>query len=215
MIVSITHKPSGRTIRFDRPSQAARWLMTYKENKLPEDELEIISPIHLSVYTQNIPDWAAELFARVELDYGTPDNRIVPRIHWMDKPKRYSTGTTYHHRITGETTHIAISCGRDITDAKGVVLHELAHAICPYGEHHGREFYRTLFTLLRQYLTASEEKIVVGREATYMKYSRYWYAEMWNITEVLNQYRTYVAPAPKKTAAQKTAETLNSIFEGM
>jgi len=211
MTVSITHTPTKRTLRFEKPSDAARWLTKYKENKLPEGELEIDSPIHLSVYMQDIPDWAAVLFAQVEKDFGTENNRIVPRIHWMWKNKRYSTGTTYYNRA-GNVTHIAISAGRDILDTKGVILHELAHAMRPLGEHHGRMFYRTLFTLLRQYLTISEEKEIVKREERYMKNSRYWYAEMWNITEVLNQYRTYEAPAPKKTAEQKTADVLSAMF---
>lgn len=212
MNIIITHTPTNRTVKFTEGREAAKWLDKYITAKMDKNDLNIVSPVHLSVYEERVPDWAVTLFERVSQDY----NLTIPRIHWLIKKNEFSTGRTWFKRYgSDEITHITISCGRNLSDAKGVVLHELAHALNSVGEHHGKNFYLTLFKLFRQYLTIGEERHSVKREEDYIKSSRFWYAELYNIQPVLAEYRwmeTAVA-AKKPTPEEKRKNVLDNLFK--
>lgn len=209
--IRITHKPTNKVREFDNLRDAGAWYAQYQELKMEVADLEIQAPVHLSAFAPNIPEWLSDLMLRVEQDYGSANNRIVPKIRFSSKEyRKNSTGRTFFADHTfSEITHVSIVAGYDIGDVIGVTLHELAHVITKAG--HNRYFYRTLFEMIRKYMPAGEAEYVKG-EFAYKTSSRYWYAEMYNIRSILAEYGQPVYRAPKKTEQQKADDAFAIMF---
>jgi hypothetical protein len=82
------------------------------------------------------------------------DPDVLPELVWRRSGgKAYSSG---HCSLPDAVTHrcrIVVTAGRGVPrwEQKMVLLHELAHAICPPGEHHGELFWTTAWRLYRRF----------------------------------------------------------------
>lgn len=187
-MITITHKPTNRKIQFGAPREAANWLKRYTEQKLNTAELDIESPVPLSYYGDQVPEWAGEIAEIIYSEY----NHSLPPVKWMNKGKMLSRGTTFYKSGGGTATRINISAGIASVHLKGIFLHEIAHTMVLHSEGHGHAFYMTLFKLCRRFLTLTEEKAYMEEtEFRYMKSSKYWYACFYDLREILKGYSGY------------------------
>ena len=89
-----------------------------------------------------IPQWAQELTLKA-LIHCTVDD--VPVIRWRRSQGQTSSGTCFRDKKLG----FVVTAGRNRTDAKLVLLHELAHWLRPAGECHGDAFWDLAWNLYR------------------------------------------------------------------
>lgn len=214
--ISITYMPNGKVREFSHPREAVAFFNECVERGIPADDLSVVNNygVSLTAYHNSIPLEIQNLIERLELAHG---GNNVPRWRFIVKRRPLSTGTTYNSRQTGKVTRISISMGTNIIDAKGVVLHEFAHALT-IGHHHDRTFYRQLFVLLRTFVSFDVENFTVNREFNYMKSSEYWYAEMYPGTimseKIMEKYRRPETIAARRlTKAEIAAQTAEGMFE--
>lgn len=93
------------------------------------------------------PMWARELLAQVYADVGRDD---LPTLGWQER-------ANYGARITGRTwseenrIHISVGNRTPRKDQHYILLHEIAHALLPSGEHHSERFWTLAFMLYIRY----------------------------------------------------------------
>ena len=98
------------------------------------------------------PKWASELTARVCAAHHVP----APEIRWRKRRKRVVGSVTYPPSESSSgsayTTQnrVAIRAGSSRRDQKLVLLHELAHILCPK-HHHDQVFWAKAWELYRTY----------------------------------------------------------------
>ena len=104
---------------------------------------------------RQIPQWAQELTLNA-LEYWESKGNQIPLfdIRWRHGTYIRSSGTA--HTITewhGQTypRYIVITAGKDRTDAKLVLLHEIAHQLTPDRESHGSTFWGIAWELYRHF----------------------------------------------------------------
>jgi hypothetical protein len=187
--VTIKHPARNLTAEFNTCRDAAVWVGLWKGKKLPLEDLVIDSPYPLAYFAPHIPVWAQDLMVDLTDRYG----KVVPDVHWINKHVAvyYSGGRTWYAKgDSHKVTHITISAGSNIASAKEVLLHEWAHAVCGHGAAHGRAFYRALFPMFAAYLTRGSLAFdnACEREFEYKRTSRYWYAELYQIKKILEEY---------------------------
>ncbi|MGH2457103.1 MAG: hypothetical protein ACRDHD_12705 [Candidatus Limnocylindria bacterium] len=95
------------------------------------------------------PAWARTLVLAVCARTDAP----LPRLGWRERDRPTSSGVT--RQASGSITLVA---GTDPADQRLTLLHELAHWLAPASTrrrrrtaHHGRDFYRTAFTLYAEH----------------------------------------------------------------
>jgi hypothetical protein len=123
------------------------------------------------------PMWAQDLLLQVALDEGRED---PPELAWRrSRAKRYSTGHTQFRRSPGapggRAERLVVTAGTDPDGQRVTLLHELAHWLCPAGEHHGPLFYDTAWRLCRRYganLRCAFEQEAAYRAASVPAYFR-------------------------------------------
>jgi hypothetical protein len=94
--------------------------------------------------------WIIELAKQVALDEGRTD---VPEIKLIrQKYGFYCSGHTHYH-LDETFNKITIAKGKHAKkkEIKLVVLHEIAHWLMPYAEHHSEAFWDKAFELYRRY----------------------------------------------------------------
>lgn len=112
-------------------------------------------------YRMGIPSWAQGLaIAAIIYLNDTGRKCELPDIKWMRKARRGTSGTRYRN-------YISIVAGHNRTDAKMVLLHELAHWALPFKEHHTAAFWDLAWELYRW--ARLPIKYCREREANYMK----------------------------------------------
>lgn len=217
MSVTISFNTHSRT--FAHPRDALAFYNEAVEKGIPAAQLHIDNQfgVALSAYDNKIPREIQDLIETVELAHG---GNVVPEWRWRNKPNlRYGRATTYWYgrALGGKCHYITVSAGGNIKFVRGIVLHEIAHALCTSDDGHNRRFYRTLFRLLRQYADWETEWLNVQHEWGYKKNSRYWYGEMYSDTSlgqtILSDYvRPQIAARrpTKEELAQEVAERMFS-----
>lgn len=186
-MITITSVPRQSKIEFGAPCDAIAWLVAYKNSAIADEELHIDSLVTLSAYAEHVPPWVA---AWLEVLESRQEQQLVPKIHWIvNYSKEYSTGHTYYKRHYAQCDRIAVTAGTNESDAKGVFLHEISHALTP-GHHHDHDFYLAFFKLLYEFMTTDEIDVVMAREFHYRKSSKYWYAEFREDWKTLSKYHT-------------------------
>jgi predicted metal-dependent hydrolase len=115
-----------------------------------------------------IPDWAVEITMDVMSKYS---HKNPPKIVWKRRTHRTSSGTQYSY-----SKKIVIRAGTDELDQKLVLLHELAHHICPKKAMHNMRFWRTAWILYIEY--GIPEDYAFEREKNYKKKSVLAYNQM-------------------------------------
>lgn len=108
-----------------------------------------------------VPQWAQELTINALIHAGCDD---VPNITWRRCNRWDSSGVC---NTTKREDGIVINAGRDRTDQKLVLLHELAHWIRPPKEHHSPEFWDLAWELFRW--AKLPVRYCLQRERTYRK----------------------------------------------
>lgn len=94
--------------------------------------------------TENLPPlWAARLARRVISDAG---QRKPFTLEWRATPRRFSSGQAWPR-----ARRIRIEAGTERADARMVLLHELAHLLCPEDAAHGPIFWKTAWRLYRRH----------------------------------------------------------------
>lgn len=228
--VIVTHTPSGKVKTFDHPRKACAFLLELKEKKVKDADIKIDNQygVSLSAYHPRIPLDAQELIERLETILG---GNTVPEWHWIPKSRNhiYASGHTRYTSQSLRTRGIAISsAGLNPRDYLGVVVHEFTHAVVGHDDSHNRNFYKTFFAFMMQpgilRDTISREgkhstvqdirKWTLAREFRYKKSSRYWYAEMYQVQHILDEYRRpEPIAAAKLTKAQKAELAAQRMFE--
>lgn len=210
-MITITHIPTNRGKSYANPRDAyVAWIAMKKNKNVNMDDIRV--DCHggpdVSAYNPDIPDRIVTLIEVLESTYGVH----VPRWRWVNKPRNYygRHGSTNYKMVNGAviTTHIIINSTGNTNHDFGTVLHEYAHAMNQYDERHGRRFYRTVFSLYRKYLTREEEDREVRDEWNYIKSSKYWYKELYNLLPPPPVYMALAKPTPQ----QKTENALDAIF---
>lgn len=105
------------------------------------------------------PKWAADLLAQVVEDYGIP----------IDMAWRRSRGSRLSSGVAGSRGPgtLTVTGGRGRTDARLVLLHEIAHCLVP--EHgHDRAFYEQAWELFDRYAPNVPRKVILQSEGDYM-----------------------------------------------
>lgn len=210
--ISITYVPGNKVKEFSHPREAIAFFNECMTRGIPESDLSVVNNfgVDFTAYDNSIPVEIQNLIERVELAHG---GNIVPRWHWMKKPRKYyTTGRSWYRGK--KYTHVSISEGRVPWQATaGVVLHEIAHCLTPTAEHHGRTFYRTAFKLFREYQDDFWFNNTCKAEFGYMKSSRYWYAELFNDENILAEYTPVRQVAYRPSKAQIAAQTAEEMFD--
>ena len=112
------------------------------------------------------PKWAQDLILDVLVKH---EYDRIPDMVWRHRSGVHSSGTCYTYRIV-------LSAGTDRTDAKLVLLHELAHWLLPMYERHSPRFWRLAWQLYREYRLPI--RYTLQREASYRKGARAAYANL-------------------------------------
>lgn len=118
----------------------------------------------------NPPKWAQDLTLKALLWWESQGNTApLVELKWRHAKNRYqSSGVAY---LDGK---IVVSAGKNRTDQKLVLLHEIAHQLNP-GEHHGDKFWDTAWALFRwaklpvRYCVNREKSYRVGAYAAYKR----------------------------------------------
>jgi hypothetical protein len=114
------------------------------------------------------PKWALDTLD--EAWRGLPEYD-KPTLTWRrSKGKHYSSG-----RAFVKERRIVVTAGSAAPrwEQKTVLLHEIAHAMCPRDEHHGELFYTTAWSLFRRFNLPV--RAVLRREEGYRKMARVGY----------------------------------------
>jgi hypothetical protein len=218
--ITITDTRTGLTAKFADGFAAFRFMDNWKKKKLPIKQLEYQHEwgVHYTAYDPRIPKDAVEIIERLERIFGSK----VPEWHWIHKPTNWylATGRTKYWKSTMKCYRVVISSNNiNPADYIGVVLHEYAHTMT-IGHGHNRTFYRQLFRLMWDetiiqdpVLRNQMQKHTLKREYSYKKSSRYWWAEMFNATEILEEYHRQAAVATRLTPEQKTEMYAAEMFK--
>lgn len=91
----------------------------------------------------NAPQWVLDLAQDV---VKSKCHKRMPIIIWRKRHGFHSTGVTYS--LEGRIT---VRAGSDEQDQKLVLLHELAHYLCPKACGHNMRFWKTAWTLYKEY----------------------------------------------------------------
>lgn len=113
------------------------------------------------------PKWASDLFDQVLADH---DATGAARLVWRRaKDQRYSSGSTYMHEHDERVTdnRAVVSAGSDRTNARLVLLHEIAHVLTPHDRGHGREFWIMAWSLYERYAPRVPRKVILASEGQY------------------------------------------------
>ena len=109
------------------------------------------------------PAWARDLVALVCREAGVA---LPARLRWTRRDRERASGVTRHR-----TRFIGVSAGRDETDVRQTLLHELAHWLTPPPatprgrvRHHDRRFYAVAFELYARH--AEGGAVALAREAS-------------------------------------------------
>jgi hypothetical protein len=105
------------------------------------------------------PQWVLDLAEDVVKKH---THKRIPVITWRQGHGFHSSGREF-----GIEKRIAITAGTDEQDQKLVVLHELAHYLCPVKAHHNMRFWRTAWMLYKEY--DIPEEYAFKREQDYKK----------------------------------------------
>lgn len=104
------------------------------------------------------PEWALPIIEQVCKDH----KRRLPKMRWVKRNRRSTSGVTYTYE-----RKITICIGFDTTQHLPVLLHELAHYVCPKKSHHNKRFWLKLSELLKQFDCFTES--YVKQEYNYKK----------------------------------------------
>lgn len=109
------------------------------------------------------PKWALDTLD--EAWQGLPEYE-KPTLTWRrSKKKKWSSG-----RAFCKSRRIVVTAGGPRWEQKCVLLHEIAHIMCPADEHHGELFYLTAWSLYRRFKLPVRS--VLRREENYRKMAR-------------------------------------------
>ena len=143
------------------------------------------------------PEWATMLMEQVLKDEGL---KIKPVLNWRDSKRSvWSSGQAWHpskkayyrykdNRTTNGWDYkrvkytarykITITAGSQSQDQRLVLLHELAHVICPKNVNHGAVFWRKAWELYKRY--GVDLEYALNREKGYRKESEIQYRKMFS-----------------------------------
>ena len=118
------------------------------------------------------PKWAQDLTLKALLWWESQGNTIPnPTLTWRHGSHRLSSGRAW-------TDKIVITAGKNRTDQKLVLLHEIAHTLLPMGNHHSTVFWDTAWALYRwaklpvRYCVNREKTYKVGAMVAYRRNKR-------------------------------------------
>ena len=107
------------------------------------------------------PKWAQDLTINALLWWESQGNNpAIPELVWRHGSRRSSSGTAWT-----KSKRIVITAGRDRTDQKFVLLHEIAHTLTPENAHHSDRFWDIAWALYRW--AKLPIRYCVNREKTY------------------------------------------------
>lgn len=216
-MITVTHKPSGKVREFEHPRDVMDFLKEYDAHKLNRKDLSIdnLSGLSLWAYQPRIPRDAQELIEKLERHFNTFGSRpLVPVWRWRNKRQPHCRATTVHTKNYEKCKYVSVTANSNPLDYLGIIIHEFAHVLEPE-EHHNRKFYRTMFAMLsnRKFVSLDVETYTTAREFLYRKSSRYWYAEMFELEDILAEYhRPEPRVASRLTTAQKAAKAAELLF---
>lgn len=107
------------------------------------------------------PKWAADIVRDVCFLADVEEPRVV----WRRVKRVSSSGRSWSAEDEHERAHLAVSAGTDRTDAKLVLLHELAHWTGAKDETHSAAFWDRAWALYRYY--GVPVRVAVAREGAY------------------------------------------------
>jgi predicted metal-dependent hydrolase len=103
------------------------------------------------INADRVPDWAKALTHRIASDYEFEE---VPPIRWRESRINMQTAGSTHWegtRANGKHRNISILAGRNVNDARLVLVHELAHWSLPPKCGHNRRFWRRCWEMYERY----------------------------------------------------------------
>ena len=116
----------------------------------------------------NQPDWGTEMIGQILLIKGRTK---LPRIKWIQRRRFSSSGVCYKDRIV-------ICAGRDVGDAKMVLIHEMSHWLIRRGHHHDLKFWITAWELFYLFKDQLNWEATKNRSFRYMKKARVGYSKL-------------------------------------
>jgi len=113
-----------------------------------------------------MPQWVQNLMIDALVYWESKGNQVsIPVVQVRHRSRFYSSGTTYT-----KINKIVLTLGKDRTDARLIVLHELAHTLATAMEHHSDLFWSIAWDLYKW--AKLPMRYALSRESNYMKGSK-------------------------------------------